>query len=68
MRNRFFVSFVVLGCLLIVAPLLAQNPTGTITGRVLNQDGPLPGVTITANSPSMQGQKVAITGGSGECI
>ena len=28
----------------------------------------MPGVTVTADSPAMQGQKVAITGGEGEYI
>jgi len=66
MRNRAFIFVALLGCVLMAAPLLAQNPTGTITGRVTHQDGPMPGVTVTADSPSMQGQKVAITGGAGE--
>jgi hypothetical protein len=68
MRNRVFVFIVLLGCVLIAAPLLAQNPTGTVTGRVTHQDGAMPGVTITADSPAMQGQKVAVTGEAGEYI
>jgi len=68
MRNRAFVFIVLLGCVLMAAPLLAQNPTGTITGYVTHQDGPMPGVTVTADSAAMQGQKVAITGGAGEYI
>ena len=68
MRNRAFIFVALLGCVLIAAPLLAQNPTGTIRGRVTHQDGPMPGVTVTADSPSMQGQKVTITGGAGEYI
>ena len=68
MRNRVYIFIALLGCVLIAAPLLAQNPTGTITGRVTHQDGPMPGVTVTADSPSMQGQKVAISGGAGEYI
>jgi outer membrane receptor for ferrienterochelin and colicin len=59
---------ILLGCVLIATPLLAQNPTGTITGRVSTEGGPLPGVTVTADSPAMQGQKVDITGGAGEYI
>ncbi|HSO24117.1 MAG TPA: TonB-dependent receptor [Chondromyces sp.] len=55
-------------CVLMAAPLLAQNPTGTITGRVTHQDAPMPGVTVTASSPAMQGDKVAITGEGGEYI
>ena len=68
MRNRGFILMAVLGCVLIAAPVLAQNPTGTITGRVMQDEGPLPGVTITASSPSMQGQKTAISGAEGEYI
>jgi hypothetical protein len=68
MRNRAFVFMILLGCVLIATPLLAQNPTGTITGRVSTEGGPLPGVTVTADSPAMQGQKVDITGGAGEYI
>ncbi len=68
MRTLTYIFVALLGCVLMAAPLLAQNPTGTITGRVTHQDGPLPGVTVTADSPSMQGQKVAVTGGSGEYI
>jgi outer membrane receptor for ferrienterochelin and colicin len=68
MRNRAYILIALVTCVLMAAPLLAQNPTGTITGRVTHQDAPLPGVTVTASSPSMQGDKVAITGEGGEYI
>jgi len=68
MRNRVFVFIVLLGCVLIAAPLLAQNPTGTVTGRVTHQDGAMPGVRIIADSPAMQGQKGTVTGEAGEYI
>ncbi len=68
MRNRSFIFTVVLGLVLVAAPLLAQNPTGTITGKVMQDDGPLPGATITASSPAMQGDKVAISGAQGQYI
>jgi hypothetical protein len=53
--------------LLLVAPAaLAQNPTGTITGVVTDSDGgALPGVTVSAASPQLQGARVAVTGGNG---
>ena len=36
--------------------------TGTITGLVQSSDGlSLPGVTVTASSPSLQGQRVSVT-------
>ena len=43
--------------------LLAQGvQTGTITGIVQSSDGlSLPGVTVTATSPSLQGQRTAVT-------
>jgi hypothetical protein len=68
MRNRVFVFYALLGVVLVAAPLLAQNPTGIIRGQVTHNEAPLPGVTITADSPSMQGQKVAISGAEGEYI
>jgi hypothetical protein len=45
-----------------------QNPTGTLTGRVSNnEDGtPLPGVTVTATSPNLQGDRSTITGANGD--
>ncbi|HEX2164970.1 MAG TPA: TonB-dependent receptor [Thermoanaerobaculia bacterium] len=52
---------------LVAAPVaLAQNPTGTITGTVTDADGgALPGVTVSASSPNLQGARVAVTGASG---
>ena len=51
----------------LVAPAaLAQNPTGTLTGTVTGPDGAaLPGVTVTATSPRLQGARVTTTGGNG---
>ena len=66
MRNRFFALAVVLGCVLIAAPLFAQNPTGTITGRVSYEGDALPGVTVTVTSPALQGQRTAITSANGD--
>lgn len=40
----------------------AQVPTGTISGRVLDQGGdPVPGATITVTSPSLQGERTVVT-------
>ncbi len=33
------------------------NPTGTMSGRVLSDAGALPGVTVTATSPNLQGSR-----------
>src|SRR4051812_31338063 len=40
----------------------AQVPTGTISGRVLDQGGDgVPGATVTATSPNLQGERVVVT-------
>ncbi len=57
-------------CLLMLAalPALAQNPTGTLTGRVTSEGQALPGVTVTINSSSLQGTQTAVTTGNGDYI
>lgn len=61
-----------LGALLALATATAAwaqgNPTGTISGRVLSDAGPLPGVTVTATSPNLQGARTALTTGNGDYI
>ncbi len=56
-------------CALLLVPVAAvgQSATGSIEGRVVDENGtPLPGVTATAQSPAMQGQKTAATDGNGQ--
>jgi outer membrane receptor protein involved in Fe transport len=52
---RSLISVALLGCILVTAPLLAQNPTGIIKGRVTHEEAPMPGVTVVASSPALQG-------------
>jgi len=53
--------------LLLVPAALAQNPTGTLIGRVSDTDGgALPGVQVTAESPSLQGERTTFTGSNGD--
>jgi len=56
--------------LLAGAPAFPQTtPTGTITGRVEDpQGGLLPGVTVTASSPALQGPRSAVTSKNGAYI
>jgi hypothetical protein len=56
--------------LLAASPSLAQTtPTGTITGHVEDpQGGLLPGVTVTASSPSLQGTRSAVTSKNGDYV
>ncbi len=53
---------------LVGVPLLAQNPTGTLTGHVTDGKEALPGVTVTVTSPSLQGTRTAVTQTSGDYI
>jgi outer membrane receptor protein involved in Fe transport len=62
--------------LLVVATLVlwaaaagAQSTTGTISGRVVDPQGlPVPGVTVTANSPNLQGVRETVTSENGDYI
>jgi outer membrane receptor for ferrienterochelin and colicin len=65
---RYFVGTA--AAVLLAASAFAQgNPTGTISGRVTGQDGAaLPGVTVTATSPNLQGARSVITSESGDYI
>src|SRR4051812_864460 len=58
--------------LMVATSLFAQSggsTTGTISGTVKASDGSmLPGVTVTATSPNLQGSRVAYTGSNGDYI
>jgi outer membrane receptor for ferrienterochelin and colicin len=54
---------------LCVAAVSAQSTTGTISGRVVDTtEGVLPGVTVTASSPALQGVREAFTSDNGDYI
>jgi len=64
-RGTLLLAFVA-ATLMVVPMALAQNPTGTLSGSVTGPDGAaLPGVTVTATSPNLQGARVTTTGGNG---
>ncbi len=48
-----------------VAPAFGQGTTGTVTGTVSIDGKPVPGATITASSPSLQGTRTTVSGDSG---
>ncbi len=53
--------------LALAAQSWAQNPTGTLTGKVTDSDGgALPGVRVTVTSPSLQGTRTAETESNGD--
>jgi hypothetical protein len=59
----------VIGVLFTAAPAAAQSTTGTISGRVVDTQGlPLPGVTVTATSPNLQGTRETVTSENGDYI
>jgi outer membrane receptor for ferrienterochelin and colicin len=61
--------WVVLAVLLASVPAAAQTTTGTITGRVVDGQGlSIPGVTINAQSPNLQGLLTVISTENGDYI
>ncbi|MGH9163309.1 MAG: TonB-dependent receptor, partial [Vicinamibacteraceae bacterium] len=58
----------ILGCALLTTTAAAQTtPTGTVTGRVTDGSGAvLPGVTVTASSPALQGTRTVVTSANGD--
>ncbi|MCC6132789.1 MAG: TonB-dependent receptor [Acidobacteria bacterium] len=68
-NNRLWVLLLVLP-LLVATQVFAQGiGTGTITGRVADQEGQgLPGVTITAKSPALQGSRSAVSNVNGDYV
>ncbi|HEX7152102.1 MAG TPA: carboxypeptidase regulatory-like domain-containing protein [Thermoanaerobaculia bacterium] len=52
---------IVVVLLLVAVSAMAQGTTGQLTGTVKNDGAVLPGVTVTATSPNLQGARVAIT-------
>src|SRR5499427_8632406 len=54
---------------LAVASASAQTTTGTVSGRVIDSQGlALPGVTVTAASPNMQGVRTVVTSENGDYL
>ncbi|MFN7990328.1 MAG: TonB-dependent receptor [Thermoanaerobaculia bacterium] len=68
-RKRFWLVFLVVP-LLLATQIEAQGlPTGTLNGRVQETEGlPLPGVTVTAKSPALQGTRTAVTNVNGDFV
>src|SRR5262245_10790855 len=62
---------VALAALLAVAGTAAAqgNPTGTISGHIVDDQGlAMPGVTVSASSPALQGVRTATTSANGDYI
>ena len=55
--------------LLWALPAFAQgNPTGKVSGRVMSDGQPVPGVLVTATSPNLQGSKTTSTSSNGDYL
>ena len=66
MRKLYPILFIVVLCLLAAGPVALGQTTSTLSGTVSDNDGkPLPGVTVEATSPSLQGTRTNVTGGNG---
>jgi hypothetical protein len=66
---KAIVWLAVVGVILTAAPAAAQSTTGTISGRVVDSQGlALPGVTVTASSPNLQGTRETVTSENGDYI
>jgi hypothetical protein len=61
--------FAVLWLALMAGPAAGQSTTGTVSGRVIDAQGlPIPGVTVTAASPNLQGVRETFTSQNGDYI
>lgn len=61
MRSFFKLSILTAALLLIAASMFGQGTTGTLSGTVTQDGNPLPGVTVTATSPNLQGERTTVT-------
>lgn len=68
MRTRTWLVAVALAFLAL--PALSQtNPTGTISGKLTDQQAlPLVGATVTAESPTLQGSRSVVTSANGDYV
>src|SRR5262245_58147332 len=68
MRVKAFVVGLAVA-LLWALPAFAQgNPTGKVSGRVMSDGQPVPGVLVTATSPNLQGSKTTSTSSNGDYL
>ncbi|HYI10656.1 MAG TPA: TonB-dependent receptor [Thermoanaerobaculia bacterium] len=63
--TRFPRFFIVVAALLCAFSALAQGTTGVLTGTATSEGAPLPGVSVTVSSPSLQGTRTTVTSETG---
>ena len=65
-KNPILLAFLILG-LVVAGDAWAQGlPTANLSGKVINEGQGLPGVSVTAKSPNLQGTRSTVTSGSGD--
>jgi hypothetical protein len=65
---RSFPRLLSLFLVLFSTALFAQGTTGSLSGTVTTDGAPLPGVSVTITSPSLQGTRTAITNDNGQYL
>jgi outer membrane receptor protein involved in Fe transport len=63
--SRFRFTAVLTVLVLVAVAAFAQGTTSSIVGTVTHEGAPLPGVTVTISSPSLQGTRTTVTNDSG---
>ena len=63
--TRFAVAFVSLGALLLAVPLQAQISTATVSGKVVDDTGPVPGARVVATNTQSGFSREATAGTDG---
>ncbi len=68
MSNKKFWALLLVVPFLLATQVQAQGiPTGILNGRISETEGlPLPGVSVTAKSPALQGSRTAVTNVNGD--
>ncbi len=65
-KRTLGLALLAVALLLVPSVTFAQSSTGAISGRVVDENGAtLPGVTATAASPALQGEKIVVSGTNG---
>jgi len=54
--------------ILLATAAFGQGTTASLAGTVTTDNAPLPGVTVTATSPALQGERTATTGDAGSYL
>lgn len=65
MKFSRFLAVLAMMLLASVSVLAQSSVTGTLTGTVTSDGAPLPGATITATSPQLQGSRTAVSDANG---